>query len=103
VRARRPCSSSSASTSAGVKVLPEAASIVFGGGFPRGEGSELRRAAQRAIFYVQRELEAAADANNPAIILCDRGTLDGVAYWPGPDDLLSAVGREPSSSAGTRW
>jgi predicted ATPase len=75
-----------------VTVLPEAAGILFGGGFPRGTTSELRRAAQRAIFYVQRELEAAVDANNPAVSICDRGTIDGVAYWPGPGDLLSSVG-----------
>jgi predicted ATPase len=64
-----------------VKVLPEAAGIVFGGGFPRGTGTVLRQAAQRAIFYVQRELETAADEGNPAIVLCDRGTIDGGAYW----------------------
>ena len=75
-----------------VLVLPEAAGIVFGGGFPRRADGEPRRAAQRAIFYVQRELEAAADADNPAIVLCDRGTIDGAAYWPGPDDFWSAVG-----------
>jgi predicted ATPase len=76
-----------------VKVLPESAGIVFGGGFPRSKEPELQRAAQRAIFYVQRELEATADANNPAIILCDRGTVDGVAYWPGPpDDFWRDVG-----------
>jgi predicted ATPase len=75
-----------------VKVLPEAAGIVFGGGFPRGEGAELRRAAQKAIFYVQRELETAADAEHPAVVLCDRGTVDGAAYWPSPDDLWSFVG-----------
>jgi predicted ATPase len=66
-----------------VSVLPESAGILFGGGFPRGKQIELRKAAQRAIFYVQRELENAADAGNFAIILCDRGTIDGVAYWPG--------------------
>lgn len=75
-----------------VKVLPEAAGIVFGGGFPRGNGDLLREAAQRAIFYVQRELEVAGDSENPAIVLCDRGTVDGSAYWPGPDDLWAAVG-----------
>lgn len=26
------------------------------------------------------------DAHNPAIVLCDRGTVDGIAYWPGPPD-----------------
>ena len=67
-----------------VKVLPEAAGIVFGGGFPREDDRACTRAAQRAIFYVQRELETAADSHNPTIVLCDRGTLDGLAYWPGP-------------------
>lgn len=75
-----------------VKVLPESAGIVFGGGFPRGTAPEVRRAAQRAIFYMQRELEAAATAEDAAIALCDRGTVDGLAYWPGPDDFWAAVG-----------
>ncbi len=75
-----------------VHVLPEAAGILFGGGFPRGASPGIRRAAQRAIFYTQRELEAAADADNAAVVLCDRGTIDGVAYWPGPDDFWTSVG-----------
>jgi predicted ATPase len=75
-----------------VKVVPEAASIVFGGGFPRGAHLDERRAAQRAIFFVQRELEAAVMVNNVSIALCDRGTIDGLAYWPGPDELWSEVG-----------
>ena len=60
--------------------------MVFGGGFPREDDPACRRAAQRAIFYVQRELEAAGDSHNPAIVLCDRGTVDGLAYWPGPPE-----------------
>lgn len=75
-----------------VRVLPEAAGIVFGGGFPRGERGGLLQAAQRAIFYVQRELESGADSENPAVVLCDRGTVDGGAYWPGPGELWSSVG-----------
>ena len=74
-----------------VVVLQEAAGIVFGGGFPRDVSPPQRAAAQRAIFYVQRELEAVADAGNPAIVLCDRGTVDGLAYWPGPGSLWSEV------------
>lgn len=67
-----------------VLVLPEAAGVVYGGGFPRRDGDNWRRAAQRAIFYVQRELERAALAESgAALVLCDRGTLDGTAYWPG--------------------
>ncbi len=76
-----------------VDVLPEAASILFGGGFRRGKSATAQAAAQRAIFHVQRELEAAADADSEgAIVLCDRGTLDGLAYWPGPGNFLGAMG-----------
>lgn len=75
-----------------VKVVPEAAGIVFGGGFPRGDALEVRRAGQRAIFFLQRELEAASAADNVSIALCDRGTIDGLAYWPGSDDLWREVG-----------
>lgn len=74
-----------------VQILPEAAGIVFGGGFPRRGDIRGRKAAQRAIFHVQRELEEAAAADNAAIILCDRGTVDGAAYWPGPEDYFDAV------------
>jgi predicted ATPase len=69
-----------------VAVLPEAASIVFGGGFPRTSTLPAERAAQRAIFHVQRELERLTIEEGTArVILCDRGTLDGLAYWPGSD------------------
>ena len=75
-----------------VEVLPESAGIVFGGGFPRGTTPAHRRATQRAIFHVQRELETIALAGASAIALCDRGTIDGAAYWPGPDELWDSVG-----------
>jgi predicted ATPase len=75
-----------------VLVLPESAGIVFGGGFPRGTTMGLRRAAQRAIFCVQRELETTARERDVAVVLCDRGTIDGMAYWPGPDDMWYGLG-----------
>jgi hypothetical protein len=75
-----------------LRVLPEAAGVLFGGGFPREDGSDARRAAQRAIYFVQRELEAAVLGADVAIALCDRGTVDGAAYWPGPASLWEAVG-----------
>lgn len=75
-----------------VKVLPESAGILFGGGFPRGKTPILRRAAQRAIFFTQRELESIARDGDGAIALCDRGTVDSVAYWPGPEEFFPAVG-----------
>jgi hypothetical protein len=41
---------------------------------------------------VQRELERAAEDENLALMLCDRGTLDSLAYWVGEDDFLGHVG-----------
>jgi hypothetical protein len=74
------------------QVLPEAAGILFGGGFPRTMAVEFRRAAQRAIFHVQRQVERAFESEDAALTVCDRGTLDGLAYWVGEGDLLSSVG-----------
>ena len=74
-----------------VAVLPEAAGILFRGGFPRGQDPPLQRAAQRAIYRVQRELENTA-GEAPALVVCDRGTVDGVAYWPGPGDFWHSLG-----------
>jgi predicted ATPase len=78
-----------------VSILPEAASILFRGGFPRSDHPAERQAAQRAIFHVQRELERACDERDGmAVVLCDRGTVDGAAYWPGPGSLWDSVGAD---------
>lgn len=69
-----------------VAILPEAASILFGGGFWRLESSSAKKAAQRAIYHVQEEMQSLVrDEGRWALGLCDRGTLDGLAYWPGPE------------------
>lgn len=74
-----------------VLVLPEAASILFAGGFPRRGTPAARRAGQRAIFHVQTELERMAiEESQAAVILCDRGTVDGLAYWDDPPDTFWA-------------
>ncbi len=66
-----------------VGALPEAAGVVFGGGFPRHQTDVGRHASQRAIYHVQRELERlVVDERQVGVALCDRGTLDGLAYWP---------------------
>jgi predicted ATPase len=85
-----------------VAILPEAASIVFGGGFPRHMSDAGRRAAQRAIFHVQREVEAfVLEERRVGLALCDRGTLDGLAYWPSPAiDYFGEVGSAPSLELG---
>jgi len=77
-----------------VRIAPESATILFGGGFPRDPRPEALRAMQRAIFHVQLELEAFMDATGDGIVLCDRGIVDGAAYWPGPGTLWQAVGTD---------
>lgn len=66
-----------------VVILPEAASILWRGGFPRPRTNAAQCGAQRAIARLQIELQRTArEADNAALIVCDRGTLDGLAYWP---------------------
>lgn len=75
-------------------VVPEAATMLFAGGFPRDGIPAVKRAAQTAIFHVQRNLEDIQSASYPSrVLLCDRGTVDGAAYWPdNPDDFFRSVG-----------
>jgi predicted ATPase len=77
-----------------VIVVPEAATLLFTGGFPRPVQSDAQRSAQTAIYQVQRGLEDIQAAQYPdRILLCDRGTVDGGAYWPdGADDFYETVG-----------
>ena len=77
-----------------VVIVPESATILFSGGFPRSEQYEANRAAQNAIFHVQRNLEDVQSALYPdRVLLCDRGTVDGGAYWHnGEDAFFRSVG-----------
>lgn len=76
-----------------VVIVPEAATMLFGGGFPRRSEPDARRAAQTAIYHVQRNVEDVQRAAYPGrILLCDRGTIDGAAYWPdGPEKFFGAL------------
>lgn len=66
-----------------VAILPEAASIIYSGGFWRLPSVSARTCAQVAIYHVQKELEKMIVGEGKWLIgLCDRGTLDGLAYWP---------------------
>src|SRR5690606_33888344 len=56
---------------------------------------EARKAVQRAIFHVQRNIEDLQSARFPhRVLLCDRGTIDGAAYWPStdPNDFFTELG-----------
>jgi predicted ATPase len=77
-----------------VVIVPESATILFSGGFPRAPQIDARSGAQAAIFHVQRNLEDVQAALYPErILLCDRGTIDGAAYWPdGAGEYFGAMG-----------
>jgi len=81
-----------------VVTLPEAATLLLGSGFPPpGHASihcspeEWISAFQGAILSIQQEVEVSFERLawncRVRLIVCDRGVLDGAAYWPG--------GREP--------
>ena len=77
-----------------IAVLPEAATILFTGGFPRPSDVSGRRHVQQAVFQVQRSLEGIYGIEHPGVPhICDRGGLDGAAYWPGGlSRFLGAMG-----------
>lgn len=76
-----------------VVLVPEAATLLFSGGFPRAREAEARKAAQTAIYHVQRNLEDVQASLFPGrVLLCDRGTVDGLAYWPdSPDNFFETL------------
>lgn len=77
-----------------VVIVPESATILYLGGFPRGGEVGVRQATQRAIYHVQLNLEDAQAAHfHSRVLLCDRGTIDGAVYWPGkPEDFFTNLG-----------
>ena len=73
----------------------EAATMVYGGGFPRDDKSPQHiYRAQRIIYSSTKELEALAGETNPQakLVVCDRGSLDGAIFWPyGVEDFLKVM------------
>ncbi|MGB5443913.1 MAG: AAA family ATPase [Psychromonas sp.] len=66
-----------------IALVPEAATMIFSGGIERSLREEVICAQQIAIFNLQRHLEDVQRTTCPdSLILCDRGCLDGLAYWP---------------------
>ncbi|XQW83663.1 AAA family ATPase [Thalassotalea piscium] len=63
--------------------VPESATMIFSGGIERSKDVSVLKAQQTAIYNLQKNLEDIQRACYPeCLILCDRGTLDGLAYWP---------------------
>jgi predicted ATPase len=77
-----------------VVIVPETATLLYLGGFPRSTDIDARKSAQLAIYQVQKGLEDTTAAQYPdRILLCDRGSIDGAAYWPGGHgDFFKALG-----------
>lgn len=77
-------------------MVPESATTLFRGGFPRWPEASCRKALQSAIFRVQTAMEAAHESRYPGIpMVLDRATLDGAAYWPdGLESFLSELGTD---------
>src|SRR3954452_22879758 len=77
-------------------LVPEAATQVYDALQTRWDRLDIegRRDVQRRIYRVQIEQEARLAAEHPGkILLLDRGTIDGAAYWPeGPDDYWRDLG-----------
>lgn len=66
-----------------VITVPEAASLIYRGGFPRAHNEQEMIRVQSAIYHVQQQLEGlVSDQKLSSLIVCDRGSLDGFAYWP---------------------
>lgn len=75
-----------------VAILPEAASIIFGGGFWRLDSPSAKQAAQNAIIHVQNAMENLVLGEKKwATGLCDRGLPDGIAYWPADEQSFWQV------------
>ena len=78
-----------------VVIVPETATMLFMGGFPRVGEPKARAATQRAIFHAQVGLEDVQGALYPGrVLLCDRGTIDGAAFWPdeAPEGFFESLG-----------
>jgi len=78
-----------------VVVVPETATMLFLGGFPRRGEPAARAATQRAIYHAQVSLEDIQCAHYPGrVLLCDRGTVDGGAFWPSdaPQGFFETLG-----------
>ncbi len=70
-----------------VMVVPESATAIFQSGIQRDERPHVVKAIQKTIFDYQKNIESIYRKQYPdEILLCDRGTLDGLAYWPNSEE-----------------
>lgn len=77
-----------------IRVVPEAASILFAHGLERQTETEKIKSLQQSIYQMQKNLEDIFTNMFPEnLLICDRGSLDGLAYWPeGQADFFARIG-----------
>lgn len=80
-----------------VSVVPESASILYRGGFPRLKSHRALIHTQKAIYYTQKELEDLIYFEHmPRLLVCDRGSMDALAYWPeGAESFFKLIHSTP--------
>jgi nicotinamide riboside kinase len=76
-----------------VAVVPESASLLYRGGFPRLKTRNGLIHAQKAIYFTQKELEDMIFVEQaPPLLVCDRGSIDSLAYWPeNPESFFAMI------------
>jgi predicted ATPase len=81
-----------------IVAVPEVATLLLSHVFPQVRDADERRALQRAIYEVQRNLESlhGTRLREGQVLLCDRGTPDGGGYWPEGHEAFFAAMQ-------TRW
>ncbi|MDF2154862.1 AAA family ATPase [Vibrio sp. CAU 1672] len=77
-----------------IAIVPEAATVLFSSGITRSDDEQITRIVQKTIFQLQKNLEDMHKIQYPdRLLVCDRGSLDGLAYWPGSEsDYFQNVG-----------
>ena len=69
-----------------VKVVPEAATLLFANGLNRDLARGSAPLLQASIYRMQVSLEGIFHGfYGDRLLICDRGTLDGLGYWPGDE------------------
>ncbi len=76
-----------------VVVVPESASMLYRGGFPRWPEPASIKRFQTAVYQVQKQHELTYGEHYiTGLLVLDRGTIDGAAYWPdGPEAFFGAL------------
>lgn len=68
--------------------------------FPNLHTEQSQKSYQRALYYLQRELEESmTEKTNNKLMICDHGTVDCLAQWPGSaesffSEVESSLGKE---------